>query len=225
MPRKIREIKYHPSADLTEASVILKSAYTGILQNIKKAIRKSNFSKSQQELQKISHSCQTELDNTIKNLKKEAGLAKEHTELIDGLIEDAKSLFNKCATLPQFPLSAKMIDDDLKKIRQTSKPSPTFFKLIQSLNKGQESRDKLSQVIKEARQSIHHLETVLKTAKTTQRHAPFVIGYLNQFIPRFKTYIDELDKLVKAMNPPRRLRVILRQANQLKEIFNEKGQI
>lgn len=225
MPRKIREIKYHPSADLTKASVILKLVYTDILQNIKKTIRNPNYRKSLQELQKVSRSCQAELDKTIKNLKKESGLSKEHAESIEKVIESAKLLLNACESLSQFPPLSKIIDDKLKKIRYTSKPSSTFVTFIQIINEGQGTLDRMSQNIKMARQSIQDLETLLKAVKIKQRHVICVVDTLNKLIPQLKTYNGELGKLVKAIKPLRRLKVILRQANQLKEIFNEKGQI
>lgn len=221
MPRQIRNIKYHPAADLTKPSIILKSTYINILQNMKKTIQKSNLTSSRQELTQTSHSCQIKLKNTLKSLRKEPALMKTEKPLVQALTR----LFRACATAPEFPLYSfiKSIDIQLENVRRMRQPSPKFFKLIQSLNDLLETQDQLYQKSMVTRKLCHDLQKILNSLKI---HTP-ITDSLNELLPSLKIYDHEIAKFAKPTKQATQLRAILKNANKLKYISGkyEKGQI
>lgn len=221
MPPQIRKIKYHPAADLTKPSIILKSAYINILQNMKKAIRKSNLTRSSQELTKTAHSCQIKLNNTLERLRKERNLLKKEKVLVQPLTE----LF-QLFTIPspfQGPRIEKTIDSALQNFRRMRQPSSTFFKLIELLNQLLEAQDKLYRTSMDARKSYQLLQKGLNSLK---RRTPLTDS-LNELLPPLRIYLDEVAKFSKTTKPSTHLKAILKNANKLKYISGqyEKGQI
>lgn len=213
MPRQIREIKYHPAADLTKPSIILKSAYINILHTTKKAIRRSNLITSGEELSKTAHSCQIYLKNTIEGLKKNPNVIKQQKELVPVL----KAVFQVCATMPVRPSIqslAEATDQSLKALQHMRQPSHQFFKLIQSLNDLLEIQRGLYQKSKDIRKTIRLLEKRLRSAQIS---TPFTDSF-NQLLPSLKKFLDECIKFSKPMATSPHLKAILRNANKLKDI-------
>jgi len=219
MPRQIRKIKYHPAADFSKPSIILKSAYINILQDMRKAIRKSNLPTSAQELIKTAHFCEIKLKNILERLKKEPNLLEKYKPLSQPLTE----LFQSCTHFPEFPERSsfeKLIDTSIGKIRRIRQPSRTFFELIKSLNDLFKAQNNLYHTMKALRKTCNSLQKTLTSVKTP---IPLTDS-LNELLPSLRIYIDEILKFTK---PSKDFNAILRNANKLKHISGqyEKGQI
>jgi len=225
MPRRIREIKYHPAADLTKTSIILKAAYINVLQNAEKAIRRSNLSTSSKELSKTAHSCQVRLQNSLRRLRKEPDVVKTQKNLIRFL----EALVRLCATLSRLSSktskllsSTKNFAGSLEKLLRMRQPSPTFSKFIQSLNDILELQEDLYHKSMDFRKFFTRNQKVLLKAANTD---PTLAHPLNKLLLSLSTYLEEMVRFSKLMRPSTHLKTILRNAKKLKYISGqyEKG--
>jgi len=225
MPRRIRDIKYHPAADLTKTSIIFKAAYINVLQNAEKAIRRSNLSTSSKELSKTAHSCQIKLQNSLRRLRKEPDVVKTQKNLIrllEVLVRLCASLYRLSSATSKLYSTTKKMATQLEKLPRMRHPSPIFFKFIQSVNDLLEFQEDMYQKSTDLRKFFARTHTIL--LKAANRHAP-LIDPLNKLLSSLGTYLNEMVKFSKLMKPSKHLKTILKNANKLKYISRqyEKG--
>jgi hypothetical protein len=167
MPRKTRDIKYHPAADFSKPSIILKSAYIDILQNYKKALQKSHFDESTTQLREAGLACQTKLKNTLKTLSQKPNLSKQKIQLIR-LIKQIQRLSLLSARVPTS--SEDTINKLLDHIRKTPQPSKKFFKYMQPLTKFHQEDIEMLQHFAEAKKNFRPYKICLNQLKNCQKH-------------------------------------------------------
>ena len=220
MPRKTRDIKYHPDADFSKPSIILKSAYIDILQNYKKALQKSHFDESTTQLMEAGLACQTKLKNTLKTLSQKPHLSKQKTQLIK-FIKHIQRLSLLCSRVPT--PSEDTINKLLDHIRKTPQPSKKFFKYMQPLTKFHQKDIEMLHHFAEAKKHFQTLQNMLKSPKKwpkTYTYPP-VIYSLQQLLPSIDLYIDSAEKFFKTAKPSKKLIAALNEANLLKKIVEE----
>lgn len=218
MPRKTRNIKYHPAADFSKASIILKSAYIDILQNYKKAIRKSHVSESATQLRQAGLACQTKLKKTLKSLSRKPHLLEQETQLIK-LIKTIQGISLLCVRAPT--PSEDPIDRALDYVRKNPQPSKKFFKFMQKLSNLSQKDNQLLKAFADTKKSFQTLQNILKSAKKLPKKYASVIDSFQQLLPSIRLYLDSFEKFIKTRKPSIKLMVAQNEANLLKKIVEE----